>query len=204
MNCKLGSRIHKIYKKINKEREGERDEDRFYCARMQAEESLGVQCTCSRYIELDPRAPPSWLQSEGEEGENSWSLSYFTPCYVTANTAPPLLPLLSSRSNPQPASSFLRRLCARGGAASFTSPQLQFCTTRVMMNSVLLPPLASCGALSFTSHESSRANYPREIDGDCFAFTLFLSSFSLFRFEKFIFTSFIFRKPWYFWKKVLI
>ncbi|EFN70350.1 hypothetical protein EAG_11133 [Camponotus floridanus] len=49
--------------------------------------------------------------SRKEKKENSWSLSYFTPSYDTANTAPPLLPLLSSLSNPQPASStFLRRL----------------------------------------------------------------------------------------------
>lgn len=48
--------------------EEERHEDRFYCARMQAEESLGAQCTCSGYIELRSRAPPSPLQPGRGEG----------------------------------------------------------------------------------------------------------------------------------------
>lgn len=84
-----------IYRK--RERERKRDEDRFYCARIQAEESLGVQCTCSCYIELDLRAPPSWLQSEGEEGEQLFSQLFYSELrhrqYCATSIAPTVLPL---------------------------------------------------------------------------------------------------------------
>lgn len=107
---------------------------------MQAEESLGAQCTCSCYREIRS-APPSRLQPRGGGGGGGQSLSYFTPCYDTTNTAPALSlpPPVPSRSIPQPASSaFLRRLCARGGAAKSTSPQLQqLQSIRSMMNSVV-------------------------------------------------------------------
>lgn len=94
---KLGSHIHKY---TERERERKRDEDRFYCARMQAEESLGVQCTCSCYIELDLRAPPSWLQSEGEEGEQLVSQLFYSELrhrqYCATSIAPTVLPLQPS------------------------------------------------------------------------------------------------------------
>lgn len=81
-------------------RKRERDEDRFYCARMQAEESLGVQCTCSCYIELDLRAPPSWLQSKGEEGEQLISQLFYSELrhrqYWATSIAPTVLPLQPS------------------------------------------------------------------------------------------------------------
>lgn len=111
--------------------------------------------------------------SRKEKKENSWSLGYFTPCYDTANTAPPpLLPLLSSRSNPPTCFFHLSTTTVRPSPRRRGKFHVAAVAVLHHLGHDEQCPSSSPPALSFVSHESPRANYPRGIDGDCFTFTL--------------------------------
>lgn len=105
----------------------------------------------------------------------------------------PSLFLLPLPFIPQSASStFRQRLCACGGAANSTSPQLQLYHSQTVMNSVLLPLCFILPRFLRNSPlplESPRAKYPRKIDDSCFAFAAPPLSFSLLlsQFKKFVF-----------------
>lgn len=111
--------------------------DRFYCARMQAEESLGVQCTCSCYIELRVcGAPPSLAAVVARRRRRRRApglsqlfyslLRHHQYCATTIAPTPPFHPSIR-----------FFHLSTAGGAANSTSPQLQL-HTRAMTNSTLL------------------------------------------------------------------
>lgn len=159
----------------------------------------GVQCTCSCYIELDPRAPPSWLQSEGEEGEQLVSQLFYSVLrhrqYCATSIAPTVLPptlnlLLPPFYNdcaPEEA-----RQVSRRRSCSFAPLESWWIV------SFFLPSLL---ARFFPSPHTSRPVLTTLAGSMATALrllSLFLSSFSLFRFQTFIFTSFIFRKLSYF------
>lgn len=185
MSCTVDSRRPGIHVGMLREEneEEERHVDRFYCARMQAEESLGVQCTCSGYIELHSRAPPSPLQQRTQR--RRWRTAGLSVILLPATTPPMLRHLYC----PYPLSPSLNLLlppfygdCASTEARQTPRRRTCSCTTQTMMNSphsTLRPPYSPPPppfreTLSFSLHKSPGANYSRGIDDDCFAFVFLL------------------------------
>lgn len=133
-------------KEEGRKKERERHRDHFYCARMQAEESLGTQCTCSCYIELSSRAPPSRLQSRGGGGGGHHPASQLFYSllrhrqYCATTIAPTPLP------HPSTCFFHLSTATVRAGGAAKLYVAAVAVAPRAMMNSTplvfsVIPPL---------------------------------------------------------------
>lgn len=113
---------------------------------MQAEESLGTQCTCSCYIELSSRAPPSRLQSRGGGGGGHHPASQLFYSllrhrqYCATTIAPTPLP------HPSTCFFHLSTATVRAGGAAKLYVAAVAVAPRAMMNSTplvfsVIPPL---------------------------------------------------------------